>query len=202
MRRTQLLEAGAHLIARDGFANVTVEQIAGEIGLVKAGFYYHFDTKLDLLTAIVVETHEAGLQILDHLFEEGGTAQTRVESYIREHARWIVEHSDRVEIIRREAAVLPKAQGSAVTTFRRRFSEGLSDQIRIGQGEGEFDPSLNPRLAAHTILGMLNWLAQWRRVEPSLSEDDMVTQVARQALGGLSPSTFEPTHEEASNGQV
>ena len=201
-RRAQLLEAGAQLIARDGYANVTVAEIAGAIGLVKAGFYYHFDTKRDLLAAIVIAAHRDGLEILDHLFVEGGTARDRVESYIREHASWIVRHSDRVEIIRREAAVLANTEAMDIAEFRRRFSDGLTQQIRLGQIEGDFDRGLNPRLAAHAILGMLNWLAQWQRVDRDLSEADIVDHIVRQALGGLTGLHEQRTPPEDTDGHV
>ena len=182
VRRAQLLDEGSRLFARHGFANVTVEQIARAVGLVKAGFYHHFESKQELLTAIVVETYEAGLQILADIDTDEGSARERVGRYVREHAHWVVTHSDRVEIIRREAARLSAKRLREVVAFRRRFADVLSTQIAQGQVGGEFAPTLDPHLAAHEILGMLNWLAQWHGHG---TEDQIVEQVARQAVMGL-----------------
>jgi TetR/AcrR family transcriptional repressor of mexJK operon len=52
-KRAAILEAAKHLFARDGFAGVSMDQIAAEAGVSKLTVYSHFGDKEALFTAAV-----------------------------------------------------------------------------------------------------------------------------------------------------
>jgi AcrR family transcriptional regulator len=49
--RHRLIEAAARRFKRDGFRNVGVEQIFGDVGISRTAFYKHFESKDDLMVA-------------------------------------------------------------------------------------------------------------------------------------------------------
>ena len=51
--RKQIVESARMLFNRDGFAKVTIDQIMGEVGLTRGGFYNHFRTKDELYAEAV-----------------------------------------------------------------------------------------------------------------------------------------------------
>jgi AcrR family transcriptional regulator len=53
--RQQILDASLSLFSRQGFARTTVRDIARQAGITDAAIYYHFDSKRDLLEALVEE---------------------------------------------------------------------------------------------------------------------------------------------------
>ena len=53
--RQRLLEAALSRFYRDGFANVGLDQIIDEVGISKTAFYKHFESKDDLMVAILDE---------------------------------------------------------------------------------------------------------------------------------------------------
>ncbi|MEU5264678.1 TetR/AcrR family transcriptional regulator [Amycolatopsis sp. NPDC021455] len=53
VRRTQIIEAAAAVIARDGVAGATTRRIAAEAGLSLATLHYVFQTKDDILAAVL-----------------------------------------------------------------------------------------------------------------------------------------------------
>lgn len=53
--RQQILDASLRLFSERGFARTTVRDIARQAGITDAAIYYHFDSKRELLEALVEE---------------------------------------------------------------------------------------------------------------------------------------------------
>jgi len=49
--RQRLVEAAVKRFYRDGFRNVGIDQILGDVGISKTAFYKHFECKEDLMLA-------------------------------------------------------------------------------------------------------------------------------------------------------
>lgn len=66
--RQQILDASLSLFSHRGFARTTVRDIARKAGITDAAIYYHFDSKRELLAALVEERgFLAGLHELEEL---------------------------------------------------------------------------------------------------------------------------------------
>lgn len=66
--RKQILDASLRLFSERGFARTTVRDIAREAGITDAAIYYHFESKRDVLEALVEERgFLASLQQLEHV---------------------------------------------------------------------------------------------------------------------------------------
>ena len=64
-RRDEILRRAAHLILERGFEIVSLVDVAHACGISKAGLYYHFNSKQELLAAIVgyaQDIHEDEIQ--------------------------------------------------------------------------------------------------------------------------------------------
>jgi TetR/AcrR family transcriptional regulator, transcriptional repressor for nem operon len=53
--RTRIIKSARRLFNRNGFADVTIDQIMAEAGLTHGGFYKHFSAKEDLYNVAVLE---------------------------------------------------------------------------------------------------------------------------------------------------
>ena len=66
--RKQILDASLHLFSRRGFARTTVRDIAREAGITDAAIFYHFQSKREVLKALVEERgFVTGLQQLERV---------------------------------------------------------------------------------------------------------------------------------------
>ncbi|HLY32195.1 MAG TPA: TetR/AcrR family transcriptional regulator [Ktedonobacterales bacterium] len=63
-RQAAILDAARNLFCRKGYHNTSVPEIAKAAGASVGLIYYHFDSKADILVAIVEEFHAAGLAAL------------------------------------------------------------------------------------------------------------------------------------------
>ncbi len=55
IRRTEILKAAGELFKNQGYMNTTVEAIIQQVGIAKGTFYYYFESKEDILDALVHE---------------------------------------------------------------------------------------------------------------------------------------------------
>jgi AcrR family transcriptional regulator len=53
--RTRLIEAAVRRFYRDGFRNVGIDQVYSDVGISKTAFYKHFESKDDLMLAVMAE---------------------------------------------------------------------------------------------------------------------------------------------------
>jgi AcrR family transcriptional regulator len=63
--RRAILDAAAHVVARQGVAALTLEAVAREAGVSKGGLLYHFGTKEALLQGLLAARLEAYEESLD-----------------------------------------------------------------------------------------------------------------------------------------
>lgn len=75
--RQQILDASLRLFSKKGFARTTVRDIAHQAGITDAAIYYHFQSKRELLEALVEERGFVhSLQNLERLPAEAPLKQT------------------------------------------------------------------------------------------------------------------------------
>jgi len=82
--RQRLIEAGLRRFYRDGFRSVGIDQVLADVGISKTAFYKHFESKEDLLLA-VLETQNAWAQDIFHTMikDRGGpTALGRLRAVL------------------------------------------------------------------------------------------------------------------------
>jgi AcrR family transcriptional regulator len=83
--RPRLLDAADALLARRGYAEMTIAAVATEAGVGKGSVYLHFASKQALAVACIDRMAERVLGTLDHLAGERTTAPERLRAML--HAR-------------------------------------------------------------------------------------------------------------------
>ncbi|MCL7379762.1 TetR/AcrR family transcriptional regulator [Streptomyces sp. 35G-GA-8] len=85
-KRTQILEAAARVVEREGIKSVTFDSVAAEAGLTKGGLLYHFASREDLVRAIhehLADQWESGMAAAAGKPSSEATAAERLTAYTR-----------------------------------------------------------------------------------------------------------------------
>lgn len=61
-RKKEILDAAEQLFSKRGFANTSINSILQMVGIAKGTFYHHFESKEELLDAIVMRFIDAGVK--------------------------------------------------------------------------------------------------------------------------------------------
>ena len=151
-REEAIDEAVNRLLADKGYDNMTVDEVAAEVGIAKASLYKHFGSKEKLAAAAMIRALERAQGFLDNL-----EAQPPVSALERLKAvvRWTMEVQ-----LAGEMPSLP-AQNSAlraVLLAHREYldllmvvSDRLGAWIVEAQQAGQIQPGLPPELVLYTI---------------------------------------------------
>ena len=112
-RRAQLIEVGRSVLARNGYAATSVEEIARTAGVSKPIVYEHFGGKEGLFAVIVDREMDLLVQRVSAAISRG-TPRQRFEAAALAFFDYVAERPDGFTILTRDAP--PSARGSSPTS--------------------------------------------------------------------------------------
>lgn len=81
--REQIVEAADQLFYKKGFEHTSFADIAASVQISRGNFYHHFQSKDDILDAVIAARMEKTRQMLDRWEAAGKTPVERIESFIQ-----------------------------------------------------------------------------------------------------------------------
>ncbi|MBE0452262.1 TetR/AcrR family transcriptional regulator [Roseovarius autotrophicus] len=160
-------ETALRLFARQGYAAVSMRQIAGEVG-VQAGALYNYTPDKQTLLFDLMRTHmEDLLADWDAEAPKGG-ARDALEAFTRFHIRFNTRRADAVFVSYMELRNLEPDNFAVIERLRRAYETRLETILRQGVAEGVFAVA-EPRIAAMALIAMLTGVNTWFRERGRLS---------------------------------
>jgi AcrR family transcriptional regulator len=156
-RRAQILAAASRVFARQGFHRATVRQVAREAGIADGTIYLYFDSKQELLLALLGQLGRVGERQADFAELAGADARASLSAHL--HQRF----GDLREWRHLFAAVFPEvladaglraAQTAQVAPAFEAAEAELARRAEAGELRA-LDPAVLARVAAATVLGLL-----------------------------------------------
>jgi AcrR family transcriptional regulator len=187
-RRAQLLDAALAIIARDGYAGVSIDAIAKEAGVTRPVVYGVFDRLGDLLYALLDRTEERALsQLLGALPEDvaaGATGDVIVRT-----VRGMVDAVKADPLTWRPILLAPEGTPAAVQeriardrdVMRIRFEALLKMAIA---GRPGFD-TLDTGMVAHALIGVAEYFGRLIVAEPETFDTERLTNAVRSLVDAL-----------------
>jgi AcrR family transcriptional regulator len=159
-RRDALLDAAAGLFAAHGYAQTSVSRIAKQAGIAKATFYHHFESKSDLLDALVRRFVAEIPSIVAPVVDDASLdALTKLRRFFEALNAWKVTR--RGLMLQLGAALNDDANVLLADRLRRAsfdaFSPWLERVVAQGVAEGCFDVA-HPGHATRFIEALLQAL--------------------------------------------
>ncbi len=180
----RLREAALRLFARDGYAAVSMRQIAAEVGVQAGALYLYTADKQSLLFDLMQDHLDALLAAWAHEAPQTGDARARLDHFARFHIRFHAARADAVFIAYMELRNLTPENFARIEALRKRYETALEDILRDGQAEGTLALP-DTKLAAMALIAMLTGVNTWFRAGGRLSlarvEDVYVDMVLKAA---------------------
>ncbi|SMP79090.1 TetR/AcrR family transcriptional regulator [Noviherbaspirillum suwonense] len=175
-RRDAILAAAASLFRRQGFERTSVREIAQVLGMTSGSLFYHFASKEDLLVAIM----EEGLRDITRSVREALAAEDRLAerllSMIRRHLGALLgPRLDAMTVLLYEWRSLAPTAQARVMASRDDYEALWIPPINEAALEGLVDADIV--LVRQTVLGALNWTAQWYRPTGRLGIDALAQRM-------------------------
>ena len=185
-RRQRILGVAERLLARNGWRNTSLAQIAKEAGVTSAGLLHHFESKEQLLNAVLDARDDDDDAHADYLSGDlitelqPGTravrARTRTDRHLHRAAR-------REHRARRSAA---RPHASSATAPRSTSSPNI---IERGQRDGQYRQDIDAATKAVEILAFINGMETLWLLDPSIPLTEVFKGYAESLGRELAPGS-------------
>ena len=178
-------EAALRLFARNGYAAVSMRQIASDVG-VQAGALYNYTPDkqsllFDLLKGHMDELLKARAEAAQH-----SSAMAELEAFTRFHIRFHRERGDAVFISYMELRNLTLENFAIIGAMRKTYEADLQSILEKGVQNNEFNVS-DAKIASMAVIAMLTGVNTWYRDDGPLSireVEEIYWDMVRNAVAG------------------
>jgi TetR/AcrR family transcriptional regulator, cholesterol catabolism regulator len=184
-RLGDVLDSAETLFADKGFHGASMRDVARAAGVSVAGLYYYLPSKqiaLYLICERIFDNLEAGTLQLEAIDDP----MLRLDRFVREHLRYIVDNHQAYRVLLRDLEVLQGKDRYKLHARRRRY---FSIASKLIESVAETAGPTSPRLAAAALFGVLNWAPMWYRPDLDGDVDELAGKVLAIFLHGIAPSS-------------
>ncbi len=183
-KKRLILNKAAALIARNGFEQATMMDVAHACGTSKSHIYHYFPSKEDLLFEIVHEHITQQVTDLQQIVDRPDSAEARLTLFVECFMQGAVRGRDEHIILMNDVKSLPKPQLRKIQALEVRMAELLEDVLA----------ELNPELMTpekvrkpYTLLlyGMMIWTLTWYRKSGAINTAELAERIAHLLLNGI-----------------
>jgi TetR/AcrR family transcriptional repressor of uid operon len=185
-RRRHIVAAALRCFSQKGFHATSTAELSAAAEISVAGLYQYFQTKSDLIQAIIDYGLEANLTLirrLDH-FDDFYKGLEHLVQFIAQDDTTLMHCRLHLEITAEAGRVANVAQQALAAEAK--LIEAIVPLIRREQSKGRIDPDLNPDLAANVILSFFDGVTQ-RLTIPANNQEDFVRMAIHMIERAIGP---------------
>ena len=173
-RRQQIIEATIQTIARSGYLQASLAEIARAIGVSKGVVSYHFASKDDLITQVIKTLRTTSSTYLKDQVEAQTSATDRLRAFIEASFAFAQGHREHIVALL-ELLVSFGSPAERQRQYAGGYSLGrgyLEALLESGQQSGEFRMFSTTTLAALILSAIDGAIMQWVIDEHAINMDD------------------------------
>lgn len=178
----RILDESLSLIARLGYAAVSMRMIAEAVGVNVGSLYNHFANKQQILLRLMSDHMNDLLQAWEAVDVEGLDAAEKLDRFVRFHISYNLPRADAVFISFMELRSLDPDNHAKIEKLRAEYEYVVRDVIKEGQQQGLFKIE-DAHVAAMSVLGSVIGVNTWYRAKGRLTiskiEDHYVAMTLR-----------------------
>ena len=164
--RRRILDAAAASFHEHGFAAVTLKDIAGRAGLQAGSLYYHFDSKEEIVEAVLtagVERAFGATREAVAALGVGADPLARLRTAIATHLRVVLMESAYASANLRIFGQIPGAIRARHLKLHRAYGAFWAGLFRDAAEAGLIRATSDLSVVRMLALGALNWSVEWYR---------------------------------------
>lgn len=183
--RGKVFAAAVELIAEQGYAGTTVDEIAVRAGVAKGTVFYNFGSKEQLVEQLL--RHGAGL--LTSGFRtaiDGLQGHAALDALVRYELERAAANPAFARLFLSELYRTGRPWQATLTQLRAQAADVVREVIADAQRRGEMEPTVDAAFAAGPLLGAIVVVAlDWLTYAPERSLDDVHAATVRMVRGRL-----------------
>jgi len=194
-KRERILRTAERLFHEQGYADTTMEQIVGELGVTKPYVYYYFRNKQEIFELLSWQPSVACFTVLDGP-EDGRPAHEKVARALEDLIRLTIEYHPASFFAFREPQAFRPEFAAELKRLANHFYDKLCRLMEQARAEGTLVFG-DTRVTAQAACSISGYMYTWYRPDGRLGAEALVRELAplAWAVVGLQRRNFPPTPE-------
>ena len=178
-----ILAVAVEVFNKHGYDGTSMGLLAENLGISKAGIYYHVPSKEDLLQRACDRALAALEASLDEVERSEATARRRLEDAVRRSVVVLHEQLPYVTLLLRVRGNTEVER--AALERRRAFDRRFAALVDAARAEGALRADIDARTTTRFIYGTVNSLVEWYRPDGPISVSDLADALVTMIFQGL-----------------
>ena len=197
-RERLILQAAGEAITQKGYDALSLEEVAGRVGISRAAIYLHFASKEDLVLALIEHNIETSAERLDALLAEHTSPREKVRAVIRRsYGSMSLPSFQAVSAIMHSPTFLSKAAAkrNAMSDLWRPLVQRLTALLEEVKRSGDFDPDMPTPLMVNLLVSLISPFTKHALEQEQLPPSVIVKYLCRYFLNGIAPEAADDVSE-------
>jgi len=185
--REQIIKKAIDLFAARGFRGTSIRDIARSMDMSISNIYHYFGNKEGLMLAVLKYSTDKMINNVREVSSLDMDPLDRFKLLVKTHIYQTIEHMKGARIIDIDEEHLSPAGNEARRLIQREILDIYLKELRILEKSG-YVRVRSLTVLAFNILGMINWLVRWYRLDGKLNIEEVSEEIASFCLHGMSGS--------------
>jgi len=184
----QIVDAAKRVIARQGYAQTSLKDIATEAGMSKGAIHYHFPTKEVLVAKVLEAATDAVAERTLSAWQAGGSdPMTALRAAVRELWAVRASGSDEVHVISNLLAqsLHDEALRPQLAAYYQLAATQTGEHLVTALAAYGMRPRVSPEFVPRLLLGLLDGLVLQVFVDPDAVDADELVKAVELIAGAL-----------------
>lgn len=182
----EIYTVAARLFTEKGFASTGLGDIAAALGITRPALYYYVKSKEELLARLVEDVTQGRVEEVTRIAADSASSpDVRLTRIAYALAKNRIDDPTRFLLLARAERDLPSELAEVHDKAKRQVFRAVITVVEEGIRSGVFRAQ-DARVAAHSVLGVCNWVAWWHQPSTPDENEHTAQHVAELAVRMLS----------------
>ncbi|HIP35702.1 MAG TPA: TetR/AcrR family transcriptional regulator [Crocinitomix sp.] len=157
-RQAEIIETSINLIATKGIQGLTIKNLSKEIGISEPAIYRHFESKTDILLAILKNFEEMS-SFMDTVINQLDTAMAKIEFMFLKIVEIFIDEPSHISVVFSEEVFKnEEVLKNKIVEIMEAKVKTIENIILEGQNNNEFRTDIEHKILATIIIGTLRFM--------------------------------------------
>lgn len=182
----RILRESTRLMANKGYTHTTLQDIARAVGIHKSSIFHYFQTKEEILVAILREPIQNVTNAIEEIYDNCECRGIeKLVLAINTHVRLLAHYADAIRVYNRDLSSMLEDNRKVYLEMRRAYERIFVNILEEARDDGWVAlQGVNLKIAAYGILGMCNWMVRWYRPDGDMQPEEIARTWVQMILGG------------------
>ena len=182
-QRQNIIDAAVKLFEKRGYRGTTMDDLASAVGLTKPAIYHYFDSKVDILRAIVERWYHLLEHELNSVFSLQLPPRQKLEKAIIKWVEHVCRYSSDLRIFINERKELTLKERRWIYYLERRILDEFRQVYEDGVRNGDFTDT-HSTVTSLLMIGACNALFHWYKKSGNFGPEHMARSVTNLLFNG------------------